>query len=656
MATNEFGIDPDLFTTGKFSPKQEYIDAARAKALEEGKKYVGDATAFEKFKDALYDIPDATIALISGSSETLSELALGLAKATLQGAQMATTTDPKRVEEIRKEPGFTSYFDQLNFPRSNIHDSKISGVTPTDVAEWTGKYIAPVPIGGIAAAGAKAFPVIAKGAVKAADEFGTAARHFPEYTPFKNIEPKSVGAMSIDDLIKSGPIKKPNQKFKPAADDIIKNNYYSMKNEDIANILLSDPDKFFYSMPRTTDYASERMVKSIGNRAKTLGIEMKGGNKAAALRYGSENNYQNTLEKFNEKIKTGDINTESKKDLYETFSNSYEQATGKKPVSTGVGSKPFLRILDRYNKENDIFIPRKSAIRKEELEKTRAQFGTSKSEDLFRMYYKDNYQNILKKENLKSSNLADIGTKSLSFRYLNFIRKTETPNLQKDFKSFSAKYDPNTLNTPGTKLYEDFQRFKIIDDARIEANSLLKDVLKKIFPADKGKKSKASLQLAHKFESSGIAKGYVDPSKQGKGGDPFEIYLDVSQYNSIYQQKMEKLARKAVKGYMENGNKSDLNKILSYHDLMKSTGVEGQAYPFILGKPKPIDLKISELIQKAMDKGIKFTDQELAKAEEAANYLATSKQKYVKEFSEAANYASGGLVGINQLIRPLRNF
>lgn len=211
MATNEFGIDPDLFTTGKFSPKQEYIDAARVKALEEGKKYIGDATAFEKFKDALYDVPDATIALISGSSETLSELALGLAKATLQGAQMATTTDPKRVEEIRKEPGFTSYFDQLNFPRSNIHDSKISGVTPTDVAEWTGKYIAPVPIGGIAAAGAKAFPVIAKGAVKAADEFGTAARHFPEYTPFKNIEPKSVGAMPVDDLIKSKQVKKASE-------------------------------------------------------------------------------------------------------------------------------------------------------------------------------------------------------------------------------------------------------------------------------------------------------------------------------------------------------------------------------------------------------------------------------------------------------------
>ena len=140
---------------GKFEPTEENINAARAKALEEGKKYIGDATAFETFKDRLFDIPDATIALVSGTGETLSEFVLGLAKATLQGGQMATTTDPKRVEEIRKEPGFTSYFDQLNFPRTDIYDSKISGVTPTDLGEFTGKYIAPLPAAAPLVAGAK---------------------------------------------------------------------------------------------------------------------------------------------------------------------------------------------------------------------------------------------------------------------------------------------------------------------------------------------------------------------------------------------------------------------------------------------------------------------------------------------------------------------
>ena len=146
---------------GKFEPKQEFIDAARAQALEEGKKYIGDATGFEKFKDALFDIPDATIALVSGTAETLSEFALGLAKETLKGAQLSTTTDPEKIKEIRKSPGFTSYFDQLNFPRSNIYDSKISGVTPTDVAEFTGEVLAPVPAG-IFAAGARFVPSLFK--------------------------------------------------------------------------------------------------------------------------------------------------------------------------------------------------------------------------------------------------------------------------------------------------------------------------------------------------------------------------------------------------------------------------------------------------------------------------------------------------------------
>jgi hypothetical protein len=44
------------------------------------------------------------------------------------------------------------------------------------------------------------------------DEATVTAKNFPNYTPFKNIEPKSVGAMSIDDLIKSKPkIKSTNK-------------------------------------------------------------------------------------------------------------------------------------------------------------------------------------------------------------------------------------------------------------------------------------------------------------------------------------------------------------------------------------------------------------------------------------------------------------
>jgi len=210
---------------GKFEPTEENINAARAKALEEGKKYIGDATGFEKFKDALFDIPDATIALVSGTGETLSEFALGLAKATLQGAQMATTTDPKRVEEIRKEPGLTSYFDQLNFPRTDIYDSKISGVTPTDLGEFAGKYIAPLPSAGPLVVGARnvAAPVatgigrladdIIKSFTKGDSGFRASAGGHGRYTGGQRGIPKDPKTISFDFVLNSN-AKQKNKVFK----------------------------------------------------------------------------------------------------------------------------------------------------------------------------------------------------------------------------------------------------------------------------------------------------------------------------------------------------------------------------------------------------------------------------------------------------------
>ena len=46
---------------GKFEVKQEFIDEARAKAISEGKKYYGDATNFEIFRDSVLNLPDAAI-------------------------------------------------------------------------------------------------------------------------------------------------------------------------------------------------------------------------------------------------------------------------------------------------------------------------------------------------------------------------------------------------------------------------------------------------------------------------------------------------------------------------------------------------------------------------------------------------------------------
>ena len=61
------------------------------------------------------------------------------------------------------------------------------------------------------AAGARAVPTLVKGAGQVADELATTARFFPEYNPLKKFQPKSVGAMSIDELIESGQLKKASE-------------------------------------------------------------------------------------------------------------------------------------------------------------------------------------------------------------------------------------------------------------------------------------------------------------------------------------------------------------------------------------------------------------------------------------------------------------
>ena len=50
---------------GKFEVKQEFIDAARAKAIEEGKKYYGDATNFDVFRDGVLNLPDSAINFVA---------------------------------------------------------------------------------------------------------------------------------------------------------------------------------------------------------------------------------------------------------------------------------------------------------------------------------------------------------------------------------------------------------------------------------------------------------------------------------------------------------------------------------------------------------------------------------------------------------------
>jgi hypothetical protein len=117
----------------------------------------------------------------------------------MKGGQLATTTDPDKLTQILSEPSFTKYMgafkDKIITP--NLYKSNISGMEDTEKAFGTaGYYAAPVPVVPIAKGAGQVVKGLASTNIgkNIADELGTAATYFPEYTPFKKVEPKSVGA------------------------------------------------------------------------------------------------------------------------------------------------------------------------------------------------------------------------------------------------------------------------------------------------------------------------------------------------------------------------------------------------------------------------------------------------------------------------------
>ena len=231
--------------------------------------------------------------------------------------------------------------------------------------------------------------------------------------------------------------------------------------------------------------------------------------------------------------------------------------------------------------------------------------GEDKIADVFVKHYRDNYGHILKNETGVSINkLKDIVSTSPSFRYLNYIRRTAPENIKNDPEKFFALYNPNKLTNSG-----DFKKFKLLDDARLEVNDLIKPILLKLYPTVivKGEKvpnTRVSMQIAHKFEAGGLGKGYVNPDKLLKGGSPEHMYMDISTINAMVQKdKWEPAARAAWRNFKETKDIKYYNEFVKIHEHMKKIGVQGEAYGFQIGESRPFMTRFSELLTRAYDSG-----------------------------------------------------
>ena len=151
---------------GKFPVDQNKVDEMRAAALAEGKKFYGDATGFEVFKEGLFNLPDGVINYFAGSAEGMGELLAGLFEATKKGAQIqAFPTDQivnpdqrnisrsspdyspfsEEFQALLDKPGFTKYFDEFRdkIPTPNLAESTLSGISMDELARTAGYYTGP---------------------------------------------------------------------------------------------------------------------------------------------------------------------------------------------------------------------------------------------------------------------------------------------------------------------------------------------------------------------------------------------------------------------------------------------------------------------------------------------------------------------------------
>ena len=264
--------------------------------------------------------------------------------------------------------------------------------------------------------------------------------------------------------------------------------------------------------------------------------------------------------------------------------------------------------------------------------------------------YKEKFLDYYKKNFTDEKSLVKIANNDSKFRFLDNIRRT-TPDI-KNVDDFFSNYSMKDLDEGG-KLYRDFLKFKAIDDVRIENVNEIRPILQKIFSQVTGKESRATLQLAHKFETSGIAKKYVSPDKYGKGSDPTELYLDISEYNSVLQKGYEAEARALYKKFLDKGSEADFKKLQQIDKDMRILGIQGEIAPGQqIGQAMAIDDKIRQITDEAL-KNKFITEVEYDKAIKVAENMADAKIKYFDTFGTKMNLAKGGLATMEYMTRPL---
>ena len=267
---------------------------------------------------------------------------------------------------------------------------------------------------------------------------------------------------------------------------------------------------------------------------------------------------------------------------------------------------------------------------------------------------KDFQETVAKKLNVDSINPQD-----QTLKFLNFIRLSESETLLNDPTKFFKKHKFEDLNTPGTKLNENFEKFKVLDNKRITLRDDpdIRNLMQKIFPDIEIK-----FDIAHTFESGLVRQKRVSKELEGAGGDPDKMYIDISYINRDVQKELEKQARK-LEGIFSNVDLSpELRReamigLEAINTKLTGMGVQGQTVTqvgdtiqsgFILGSK---DVKFSNKIANiAEDRGVKLNDKDYETLLRADNIINPPKE-IMEGTVQLKN--RGGMMSIFDMTRPL---
>jgi len=433
----------------------------------------------------------------------------------------------------------------------------------------------------------------------------------------------------------------PSPNLTEEADKWLQNNP-DVSNKKAVEVFLNEPDKYLktgitnISTKNITD--RKRSLKITDEERKNVNLVSKERKEDTFVNFKSSlkgvdmNNPQAVLDAFRNSYKKGYAESKAAKQYEETGSLSQSQSANKK----------INDLIDEFENTEGGF----KILKQNEIDKLKPK--KKDISDEFVEYYRSEF----------SPNTAAINVKKSSeFRFFDNKRRTlgdQTP------EEFFSEYSLKDLEKGG-KFYNEYLQFKAIDDVRIKNVEKLQPILRKIFTkvregTPNQKESLVNLNIAHKFEASGIKRGYVSETKLGKGTDPAEIYIDVSEYNQTIQPSIEAEARKLYNRYLEFGDEADYIKLEKIDKDMKVLGIEGEIAPGQkIGQAMPFDKKIRQLADEAIDNKF-ITQTEYDQLINSAEGIAQSKINFFDTFGIKATYASGGLVGISHLTRPLRNF